>query len=111
MPATIPDSNLDASPERLPFVNALLLLVRSQKSRIVDNLLCEYMFLRDTIKQPQLEDFVFDMHTREGKMLGRGNEHFYEESALIYNEAPELLQEEYKIRDRVKEKYVSQENG
>lgn len=97
-------------PERLPFMNALLLLIRSSKSRIVDNILCEQFFLRESIEQPEYPDFVFDMHTREGKRMGRGNEHFYEESAKIEGIPLELIEEEFEIRDRVRDKYLMQEN-
>ena len=96
-------------PERLPFVNAILTLIRSNKSRMVDNLLCEYMFLRDSVEQPELPDFVFDMHTREGKKMGRGNEFFYEESALINNVPEWIFKEEFEVRDRVKAKYLKEE--
>lgn len=102
-------------PERLPFVNALLLLVRSEKSRIVDNLLCEYIFLRETVAVPNLDkpeyDFVWDMHTLKGKKMGRGNDHFYEEAGKIINEPDWLVEEEYKIRDRVWGKYIENESN
>lgn len=96
-------------PERLPFVHAIMLLARCDKSRMVDNLLCEYMFLRDTVEVPNLDspemDFVWDMHTHKGKKLGRGNDHFYEEAAQITNIPEHLQEEEFHIRDRVWEKY------
>ncbi|MDQ0592179.1 replication-associated recombination protein RarA [Chryseobacterium ginsenosidimutans] len=102
-------------PERLPFVNALLLLVRSEKSRIVDNILCEYIFLRETIEVPNLDkpeyDFVWDMHTLKGKKMGRGNDHFYEEAGKITNEPDWLLDEEYEIRDRVWKKYSKNDSN
>lgn len=92
-------------PEKLPFANALLLVIRSAKSRLVDNKLCYYFFLRDTMEQPALPDFTFDMHTIEGKKKGRGNDYFYEESAKIENFNPELVPDEYEFRDKVWELY------
>jgi replication-associated recombination protein RarA len=89
-------------PERLPFIHAVLLLVRSPKSRIVDNLLCEYFDLRNTLPTPQLDDYVFCLHTIKGKIKKRGNRHFYEEAAFIKND---VMPEEYEVRDRVAQKY------
>lgn len=99
----------DHMPERLPFTQAIMVLARCQKSRLVDNKICDYFFLRETIPVPVFPDFVFDMHTSEGKRKGRGNDHFYEEAAQIEN-CPEWLQkEEYEYRDLVWEKYKNQE--
>lgn len=93
------------APEKLPFIHAILLMCRAKKSRIVDNLLCEYMDgdLRAKMPQPEFGDEVFGMHTREGKKMGRGNDFFYEHEAHIENEG--LPEEEYIVRDRVWEKY------
>lgn len=93
-------------PERLPFTHAILLCVRSQKSRIVDNILCEYFALRDLVDIPDFPDFVFDCHTVEGKKMGRGTEHFYSESAKLDKVPKELSKEEFIIRDRVRDKYL-----
>lgn len=93
-------------PEKLPFVHAVLLLVRSPKSRIVDNLLCEYFDLRHTIATQELDDYVFCLHTIKGKIKKRGNKHFYEEAAHIENAT---MPEEYIVRDRVAQKYYDQD--
>lgn len=92
-------------PEKLQFTNALLLLIRSPKSRLVDNKLCHYFFLRHTMPEPEFPDFTFDMHTREGKALGRANDYFFEESAKITNENLALVPDEYEYRDKIWELY------
>jgi replication-associated recombination protein RarA len=101
------------SPEKLPFFHALLLLVRSPKSRLIDNLLSEYMFIRDTVEAPDLNskdlDFIKDLHTAAGKKLGRGLDHFYEEGGKIENCPDWLEEEEYNVRNRVWKKYQEEE--
>lgn len=39
----------------------------------------------------QLDDYVFDKHTKKGKSMGRGTAHFAEEGAHVENEDKELL--------------------
>lgn len=97
-------------PQRLQFIHAVLLLVRSPKSRLVDNKLCRYFFLRDTLESAlELPDWVYDMHTSKGKKLGRGNEFFFEHSAVISNVPDALIDEEYKYRDLVQDLYAKQD--
>ena len=100
-------------PEKLPFFHALLLVIRSPKSRLIDNLLAEYMFIRETVPKPVLNspelDFVADMHTAKGKKLGRGLDHFYSEGGKIENCPDWLIKEEFIVRDRVWFKYQQEE--
>jgi len=93
-------------PEKLPFVHAVLLLVRSPKSRIVDNLLCQYFDLRNNIQTPEFDDYVYCLHTIEGKKKGRGNRHFYEEAATITND---VMPDEYEIMDKVAQQYYDRD--
>ncbi len=99
----------DHKPENLPFIHAVLLLVRSKKSRLVDNKLCYYMFLRHKMEQPPLPDFVFDQHTTEGRRMGRGNEFFYEESAKLANAGTDLVPDEYDFRDFMRALYIEED--
>lgn len=71
-------------PERLPFMQAVLLLTRCMKSRYVDHAITYYW---QTHKDKKLEmpDYAYDMHTRKGKAMGRGLKHFYEESVKTNN--------------------------
>lgn len=96
-------------PERLPFVHAVMMLTRAKKSRIVDNKLCMYYDLRNEIPHPDFPDYTFDMHTKEGKAKGRGNDYFYFESAKIENVGIKAVPDEYKIRDLVWNLYRKRE--
>ena len=71
---------------RLFLVHAVLLLARSPKSRIVDNLL--NVVYNDESKL-EIPDYALDMHTYRGKKMGRGVEHFFAEGAKLANQALE----------------------
>jgi hypothetical protein len=99
---------------RLYYVMAVLLLVRSPKSRLVDNALIanfdstngKRKIVREhhpipeldeveriTAEQFKLEDRKYrevpdeflDKHTKRGRALGRGNEHFFDVGAKLVN--------------------------
>jgi len=86
-------------PEKLPFIHALMLIIRSKKSRLVDNKCWYYFGLRDMISPVEIPDWIHDCHTRKGKAMGRGNDYFFEHSAKIENEAG--LPDEFPFRDFV----------
>jgi replication-associated recombination protein RarA len=72
---------------RLYFIHAVLVLVRSAKSRLVDNagiVMCEG-------ERPHIEvpDWALDVHTERGRALGRFHAHFFEEGARLVNEVGE----------------------
>lgn len=70
---------------KLPFVHAVLCLVRSRKSRYCDHAITVYWeMIKRGIKRA-FKDYVFDMHTRRGKAIGRGLEFFYTDSCKIVN--------------------------
>lgn len=84
------------TPEVLPFIHALLLLVRSKKSRFVDLAFSVYWDNHNKAKNSHdVPDYSLDMHTRRGKKLGRGLEHFYKEGALVNNKADIPLETEF----------------
>ena len=67
----------------MTMIQAVLLLSRSPKSRIVD----EYkIFLLKTDYKPEIPDYAIDVHTRKGKIMGRGLDFFLEHGAKIENE-------------------------
>ena len=80
-------------PEKLPFTQAVLVLVHSRKSRYVDLAISVYWKMNET-NRPEVPDYVFDMHTRKGKSMGRGLDHFYAEGAKI-NNPNKMPHEEY----------------
>jgi replication-associated recombination protein RarA len=71
-------------PERLYLYHAIILLVRAKKSRYVDWALT---YIRETNKKLKLEipDYAYDMHTRKGKAMSRGMDHFYNEGSKLEN--------------------------
>lgn len=68
------------APERLFFVHAILLLVRSRKSRIVDHALIAFYNNHD---RREIPDYAFDKHTLAGRRKGRGVEHFFSEGIKL----------------------------
>lgn len=71
-------------PEKLPFTQAVLYLTHCKKSRYVDLAISVY-WDKNATEKLEVPDYVFDMHTRKGKSMGRGLDHFYNEAAKINN--------------------------
>jgi len=94
----------------LVFCHAILIIVRSQKSRIVDNLMCKYVDLRHMIYPVQIHDFCYDQFTDVGKKLGRGDQFFFDESGKIENVPKHLLDEEQRIQDELEMMYKAKKN-
>jgi replication-associated recombination protein RarA len=90
-------------PEKLQFVQAVVMLARCKKSRYVDMVLAEKFMSHDTTDKP-IPEYAYDMHTRKGRSLGRtgkaGLQHFYESSAKINNVGDVAGEQE--LFDRVK---------
>ena len=75
---------------KLFLIYAILLLSRSPKSRIVDDLLSTISSdIKDYNKRIEIPDYALDMHTFRGKKMGRGINHFLEEGVKILNEKGE----------------------
>jgi len=73
----------------LMLANVVLLMCRSQKSRLAVEF--ERVVTWDIEEKggpPPFPDWVFDCHTAKGKKLGRGIEHFLEEGARLFPTAP-----------------------
>lgn len=87
-------------PERLFLVHAVILLARSQKSRLVDHALIAYY--EAPRPQREIPDWALDKHTLRGRKLRRGNDHFWAEGARLAN-AAELLDpyREIALRTRI----------
>lgn len=68
---------------RVFLVHAVVVLVRAEKSRMLDHVLM-LMYEGD---RPQLEvpDYALDKHTVRGRRMGRGLEHFFDEAAHLEN--------------------------
>lgn len=74
----------DQGAKKLPFTQAVAVLVKSRKSRFVDHAITVYWQQNREEVKP-IPDWAFDMHTRKGKAMGRGLSYFYKESCLIAN--------------------------
>jgi replication-associated recombination protein RarA len=73
------------SGERLFITQAVMILARAPKSRMVDHAV---MAIFEGPRPPiEIPDWALDKHTGAGKRLGRGEEHFFEEGARIENAA------------------------
>jgi replication-associated recombination protein RarA len=69
---------------RLFVTHAVLLLCRARKSRLVDHFNI-YHFRSHQATDLEIPDFAFDKHTRRGKRVGRGLDHFFEDGAKLEN--------------------------
>lgn len=74
----------DQGAKKLPFTQAVVVLVKSRKSRFVDHAITVYWQQNREEVKP-IPDWAYDMHTRKGKAMGRGLSYFYKESCLIAN--------------------------
>lgn len=73
------------SGERLFLAQAVLVLVRAPKSRMVDHIV---MAVFEGDREPlETPDWALDKHTARGRRVGRGEEHFFDVGALIENVA------------------------
>lgn len=84
---------------RLPFVQAILYLVHSPKSRICDWAL-GFWFDNNTCQaiKKEIPDYALDAHTRRGKKMGKGIKEFFTEGSLLENHHPFSNEETYKAR-------------
>jgi replication-associated recombination protein RarA len=77
-------------PEKLHFVQAVVMLARCKKSRYVDMVLCN-QFMQHEKTHIDVPEWAYDMHTLKGRQQGRSGKkgivHFYESSAKINNVA------------------------
>lgn len=71
---------------RLVLGNIILQACRGEKTRIADHFVCSQAARRVNgyvLDLDQYGDFVYDMHTRKGKAMGRGLDHFFAEAMRI----------------------------
>lgn len=87
------------APERLFLTQAILMLCRSNKSRLVDWTLINHWQCHHQKLRP-IPDYAFDKHNDKGKRLGRGWGHFFEEGTRL--EPHTLLMGEHEAREAAK---------
>ena len=75
-------------PARLVLANVILMMCRSEKSRVSDHFQCAIHQARVQGKlKLEVPDHALDKHTGRGRRLGRGWDHFKEVGTLLVNEA------------------------
>jgi hypothetical protein len=62
-------------------LHAVIVLARAKKSRLVDH---AFMVVYEGERKPlEVPDVALDRHTRRGREMGRGLDHFFEEGAKL----------------------------
>ena len=74
---------------RLAAANAILALCRAKKTRLADHFqaVCRGRNAKDNLEIP---DYALDKHTRRGKEMNRGFEHFRQEGSKLENLATDV---------------------
>jgi len=72
------------SGERLFIAQAVMVIARAPKSRMVDHVVMAIW--EGDRSRHEIPDWALDKHTAKGRKMGRGEQHFFEEGALIANE-------------------------
>jgi replication-associated recombination protein RarA len=78
----------ERKPERMFLVHAVILLCRSKKSRICDH--AKMWSYSDHVDRREIPDFALDKHTKRGKSMGRGFDHFWDVGTLLDNEPADV---------------------
>ena len=78
------------------FVHAIRYLAAAKKDRTSDNLKNTIVTEFDYGRKPVIPDFAKDMHTEEGRSMGRDFQHFLKEGSRVENELE--VDENYKTR-------------
>lgn len=63
--------------------HAIIKMCRSPKCRMNDHAACLFFYSSTQLPRLEMPDYALDMHTRRGKQMKRGLEHFWEEGALL----------------------------
>lgn len=90
--------------DRLPFVQAVVLLCGAPKSRYVDwllNVKFDEHYHADNMKP--IPDYALDIHTRRGKMQGKTIEDFFTEGSLL--EKHKLQGNEQELKDTCQKRW------
>ena len=71
--------------DRMFAIHAVLILVRAQKSRVVDT--ATIHAFEGGLAKREVPDFALDGRTQQGKRMGRNEAYFWQESAKLANSA------------------------
>jgi len=89
---------------RLQLVHAVLLLARARKSRIVDHALIA-ISADETVRE--IPDVALDKHTKRGRAMGRGREHFWTDGSLLADPRTGELTAEGSLPDVYRDRAVA----
>lgn len=84
-------------PERLFLTQAILILCRSEKSRMIDWTLLHSWNCHQYELRP-IPDYAYDRHNEKGRKLGRGWGHFFNEGTKLHPHQPIEGEEEAKAK-------------
>lgn len=82
----------------LAVARAAVALALAPKSRLVDWLVI--LYATDATPPVPIPDEALDMHTRRGRQMGRGRQHFAEEASRLREWAGDLASVEVDVRER-----------
>jgi replication-associated recombination protein RarA len=95
---------------RMALSNAILAMCRATKSRIGDEFGIVMYGRHEDGLHPEIPDFALDQHTKRGKEMGRGPEHFFSEGIKLkyassiedpyFNESVEIIMARKKKKPR-----------
>ena len=71
---------------RLALAQAVCYLARAKKTQYVTELLGQVTHLRESGIKKEVPDYAIDVHTKEGRAMGRGLVHYLTEGAMLKNE-------------------------
>jgi replication-associated recombination protein RarA len=83
----------------LYLTHAIILLCRSEKTRVVDHVLTVHYYGHDDLHR-EVPDHALDMHTQRGREMGRGLDHFFEDGARVHPEAEDPDKPAYEAQER-----------
>ena len=75
----------------LILANAILLMCRSDKSRVANNFMLALGKRLDEGYREEIPDFALDMHTGAGRAMKRAGKHFAEEASIIKPECKTVV--------------------
>lgn len=68
--------------DSIPFIHAVMIMARAKKSRLTDE---AKIYAMKTDDNPEIPDYALDVHTKRGKMKGRGLKYFVDTASQLNN--------------------------
>jgi replication-associated recombination protein RarA len=87
------------SPAAIFLVHAVIVLARAPKTRVVDHAGTVHYLAHPDLRR-EVPDEALDKHTRRGKQMGRGIDHFLDEAAKVTNRVEFPGEAQYREAER-----------